>query len=71
MALFPLALPLIILTVAATIPLLLAALAIGLAAAVVASVVSHLRRAGRAIRPPRDTEQRQSAPSRAVISGHR
>jgi len=71
MALFPLALPLIILTVASVIPLLVAALALGLVAAVVASAVTLLRRLGRAIRPHRDAGRRQSAPPRAVTAGHR
>ena len=50
MALFPLALPILLLTAAAAIPLLLLGLAVALVAAVVAGPLLLVRRLGRAIR---------------------
>jgi hypothetical protein len=50
MALFPLALPIILLTAAAAVPLLLLSLAVALVVAVVAGPLLLLRRLGRAIR---------------------
>jgi membrane protein implicated in regulation of membrane protease activity len=53
MALFPLALPIIILTVVATLPLLLVALAAGLVVALLAAPVLLVRRRRRSTRAPR------------------
>ena len=64
MTLFPLALPAILLTVAAAIPLLLVALPLGLVAAVIAVAIALLKRLRRAIRS--STERRQYAPPRGM-----
>jgi hypothetical protein len=75
MILFPLALPLILLTAAAAIPLLLVAVALGLVAAVVALPIALLRRlrgagrflaAPRAANPPRPGSLRHWTDERAL-----
>jgi hypothetical protein len=64
MAVFPLALPIILLTVAALIPLVLVALAAGLLLAVLAAPVLLLRRLGRSDPRPQATPRRPTPASR-------
>ena len=68
MILFPLALPLILLTAAATIPLLLVAVALGLVAAVVAVPLALLRRLRGAVWSSRRIQGGQSAPPRVIAA---
>ena len=68
MILFPLALPLILLTAAAAIPLLLVAVALGLVAAVVAVPIALVRRLRRAALSSRRAQGSQSAPPRVIAA---
>jgi len=63
MALFPLALPIILLTAAAAIPLLLVALAVGLVVAVVAAPILLLRRLRRPVRASRRSHNGRAGPA--------